>query len=134
MTSSPGITTAALLHIAEEEEEGDEDHTNNNEEEENIESEISNEMIIQLSKREMMKTVSEATKATHMAFEAKRDASMRPVAILSLLLIMEVTFYGMVVVGQVNGSHFKKKYPRCDIDVKDVKQMNMINDGQCNNG
>jgi hypothetical protein len=56
---------------------------------------------------------------------------LRPIVMMSLLIIMMGTFVGLVVIGQVNGTHFEQKYPNCKVR---IEQINNITDGKCNGG
>ena len=58
---------------------------------------------------------------------------LRPILLFGLLFVMNSVFIGLVVIGQLNGTFFSKKYPNCRIK-KELSQITMINDGRCNNG
>ena len=58
--------------------------------------------------------------------------TLRPLILLSLLIVMMTIFVNGIALGQINGDFFKKKYPNCAI--RDKSEIASMGDGKCNGG
>ena len=58
--------------------------------------------------------------------------SLRPIMLWGLLFVMIIIFVNGIVIGQMNGSFFEKKYPNCNI--RDKNEIARMGNGECNGG